>query len=49
MNKPRMTALLWFLGGLAFLVSGWLSEPTRPLSFVAGVAFLLLGVLSLRR
>ncbi len=43
------TALLWFLGGSALLLAGWLSEPSRPLSYVAGLLFPIVGGLTLRR
>jgi hypothetical protein len=45
----RKTAILWFLGGAAFLVAGLISEPRRPLTLIAAAAFFAVGVASIVR
>lgn len=45
----RKTAILWFLGGAAFLVAGLISEPRRPLTLIGAAAFFAVGVASLVR
>ena len=48
MNSKK-TAILWFIGGTAFLVAGLISEPPRPLTLVAAVAFFAVGIASIMR
>jgi len=45
----RRTAVLWFIGGAAFLVAGLLSESRSPLAFVAAIAFFAVGIASILR
>lgn len=49
MTKPQKTASLWFLGGVALVVAGLLSDPHRPLAIVAGVLFFVVGISSIAR
>jgi hypothetical protein len=51
MNTKRSltTALLWFLGGLAFLVAWLLSSPRPILTMVAAVLFFLVAAVTLWR
>lgn len=49
MTKPQKTAALWFLGGVALVVSGLIAEPRRALAVVAGVLFFAVGISTLAR
>ena len=49
MTKLQKTAALWFLGGVALVVAGLLSDPHRPLAVVAGVLFFAVGISTLAR
>jgi len=47
--STRRTAVLWFIGGTAFLVAGLMSEPRSLLTFVAAIAFFAVGIASILR
>ena len=49
MTKPQKTAALWFLGGVALVVAGLLSDPRRPFAVVAGVLFFVVGFSTIAR
>lgn len=49
MTRPQITALLWCLAGVAFLVAGWISEPRQTLLMTVGAAYFIIAAITLRR
>lgn len=49
MTRSHLTAVLWFLGGAAFIVAGFISEPRHRLTFGVGILFIVVGLVTLRR
>lgn len=49
MDRDRKAGILLLMAAAAFLVGAVLSDPRRPLNFVAAAAFLLAGLLKLRK
>ena len=42
-SRAVTAPILWTLGGFAFLASGFLMNPPRPLTFVAGILFFVVA------
>jgi hypothetical protein len=49
MTRSQKVAVLWFLGGAAFLVAGLITEPRRPLTIGVGILFFVVGIVSITR
>jgi hypothetical protein len=49
MDRDRKAGILLLLAAAAFLVGAVLNDPRRPLNFVGAAAFLLAGLLKLRK
>jgi hypothetical protein len=49
MTKSRKLALLWFVGGVAFLVAGLLSSPRQPFALAAGLLYFAVAITTLKR
>jgi hypothetical protein len=45
----QKAAVLWFLGGVAFLVYGSITEPRHALNVGVGVLFFVVGIVSFTR
>lgn len=48
MKQSQTRAILWFLAAAASLLAGLLDQP-RPLAIVAGILFIILGLVTLIR
>jgi len=48
-RQPQTAAVLWFVGGLAFVVVWLISDPRRGFSLVAGLLVFVVGIVTLIR
>jgi hypothetical protein len=49
MTRSQKAGVLWFLGGVAFVVAGWMDETRRPIDIAAGILFFIVGFVSIAR